>query len=47
MTIDDEVDSLIERVAALPDEAQEELLQSLFMMRSGFLGVDELGNPGS
>ena len=44
MTIDDKVDSLIEQAAALPDEAQEQLLQSLFTMRSGFLGVDELGN---
>ena len=44
MTIDEKVDSLIDQAAALPDESQEQLLQALFMMRSGFSGVDELGN---
>ena len=39
MTIDEKVDSLIEQAAALPDEAQAELVQSLLGMRSQNLGV--------
>ncbi len=39
MTIDQKVDSLIEQAAALPDDAQVELVQSLLAIRSQNLGV--------
>jgi hypothetical protein len=41
MTIDEKVDSLIEQAAALPEDAQVELVQSLLGMRSRNLGVDD------
>lgn len=40
MTTDEKVEALIEQAAALPDDAQYQLFQSLAEMRSHHLGVD-------
>ncbi len=42
MPVQDKVDSLILQIAELPDEAQAELAQSLFEMRSQHLGICSL-----
>jgi hypothetical protein len=42
MTTQEIMESLIDQVAELPEEAQAELVQSLVEMRSGHLGVYHL-----
>ena len=39
MTTDDKLQSLIQQLSELPDEAQAELFQSLAEMRSQHLGI--------
>jgi len=37
-----EVETVIEQIAELPDEAQVELIQSILIMRAEQLGLDDL-----
>ena len=41
MTSNEKVEALIEQAAALPVEAQTELVNSLLSMRVQFLGLDD------
>lgn len=41
MTTQQKVEALIEQAAELPDDAQAELVQSLFTMRSHYLGLPD------
>ena len=41
MTTQQKIDALIEQAAELPEDAQAELVQSLFTMRSQHLGLSD------
>lgn len=40
MTNNEKLESLIQQASELPDEIQDELFQSLALMRAGYLGID-------
>ncbi len=44
MTIDEQLDALIQQAGELPDEAQAALFLSLLAMRAPHLGLDEAGD---
>ncbi len=45
MTTQEQLESLIEQAATLPDDAQDELVQSLLMARFQHLGVFDPDEP--
>jgi hypothetical protein len=47
MTTDEKLESLIQQVAELPDDAQAELVQSLVEMRARHFGIDWRHDDGA